>query len=56
MAGSISGVATENKISFNILGAVQGKMNVSYSKTRQQVNITATGVSLQAVTMNLTRR
>lgn len=56
VAGSISGVATENKISFNILGAVQGKMNVSYSKTRQQVNITATGVSLQAVTMNLTRR
>jgi hypothetical protein len=35
---------------------VQGKMNVSYSKTRQQVNITAKGVSLQAVTMNLTRR
>jgi hypothetical protein len=56
VAGSISGVATQNKISFNILGAVQGKMNVSYSKTRQQVNITAKGVSLQAVTMNLTRR
>jgi hypothetical protein len=56
VAGSISGTATENRISFRVIGAVQGTMDVSYSKSRQTVNITAKGVPLQAVTMNLTRR
>jgi hypothetical protein len=56
VAGSISGTATANRINFRVIGAVQGTMDVNYSKTRQTVNITAKGVPLQAVSMNLTRR
>jgi hypothetical protein len=56
VAGSISGTASENRISFRVIGAVQGTMDVNYSKSRQTVSITAKGVPLQAVTMNLTRR
>lgn len=56
VAGSISGTATDNRISFRVIGAVQGTMDVNYSKTRQTVNITAKGVPLQTVSMNLTRR
>ncbi len=56
VAGSISGVATESKMDFKVVGVVQGSMKVEYSKARQKVTITAQGVPLQTVTMNLTRR
>jgi hypothetical protein len=56
VAGSITGTASDNRVNFKVAGAVQGTMDVSYSKSRQTVNITAKGVPMQAVTMNLTRR
>lgn len=56
VAGSISGVATENTMNFNVIGVLQGSMKVEFSKSRQKVTITAKGVPLQTVTMNLTRR
>ena len=56
VAGSISGVASKNRINFSIMGVVTGTMNVTYSKTRQKVDITARGVPLQTVSMNMTRR
>ncbi len=56
IAGSISGVATKNRINFNIVGVVTGTMNVTYSKSRQKVEITARGIPLQTVSMNMTRR
>jgi hypothetical protein len=56
VAGSISGVATRNRISFSIVGVVQGTMTVNYSKARQKVEITARGIPLQTVSLNMTRR
>jgi hypothetical protein len=56
VAGSITGTASDNRVNFKVAGAVQGTMDVSYSKSRQTVNITAKGVPMQAVTINLTRR
>jgi hypothetical protein len=56
VAGTISGVASKNRVNFNIVGVVQGTMNVAYSKARQKVEITAKGIPLQTVSMTMTRR
>jgi len=56
VAGAINGVATENKISFTVSGNVNGSMIVTYSKTRQRIVITAKGVPLRALTINMRRR
>lgn len=56
VAGSISGIATKNRVSFTIVGVVQGTMIVAYSKARQKVEITARGIPLQTVSMTMTRR
>lgn len=54
--GTISGIASENRIKFYIGGNVLGTMNVQYSKNRQDVTIKTTGVSLEDVKLKLTRR
>jgi hypothetical protein len=54
--GTISGVASENKIKFYIGGNVLGTMNVKYSKRRQDVTIKTTGAALRDVKIKLTRR
>jgi len=54
--GTISGVATENKIKFYIGGNVLGTMTVKYSKRTQDVTIKASNVSLQDVRIRMTRR
>lgn len=54
--GTISGISSENSIKFYIGGNVLGTMAVRYSKTRQDVSIKTTGVSLQDVNLKLTRR
>ncbi|MCU0790067.1 MAG: hypothetical protein MUE79_03285 [Nitratireductor sp.] len=56
VAGTISGTATKNRVTFNIIGVVQGTMSVSYSKARQKVEITARGIPLQTVSLNMSRR
>gem|GEM_PF-5445137 len=54
--GTISGISSENSIKFYIGGNVLGTMAVRYSKTRQDVSIQTTGVSLKDVNLKLTRR
>lgn len=54
--GTISGVATDNRIKFYIGGNVLGTMNVRYSKTRQDVSIKTATISLQDVRLKLKRR
>ena len=54
--GTISGKATDNKIKFYIGGNVLGTMTVRYSKRSQSVSIKTTGVSLQDVSIKLSRR
>lgn len=55
-AGAISGIATENKISFTVSGNVNGNMVVNYSRTRQHVTITAKNVPLRSMDINMKRR
>ena len=54
--GVISGKMTDNKISFNIAGGVLVRMSVSYTKTRQRVNISVQNLPLKDVSINMTRR
>lgn len=54
--GTISGKANDGKITFYIGGNVLGTMTVRYSKRSQNVSIKTTGVSLQDVSIRLTRR
>ena len=56
VAGSIAGTANKSKLNFKIIGPVTGTMEVAYSKTKQQVIITARGISLEKLTMSMTRR
>ncbi|GIL01123.1 MAG: hypothetical protein BroJett030_10220 [Alphaproteobacteria bacterium] len=55
-AGAISGIATENKISFTVSGNVNGAMEVAYSKTRQQVSIRTRDVPLKSLEIDMKRR
>lgn len=54
--GAVTGVATDKKVNFDVMGAISGRMSVNYSRSKQQVSITVHGVPLQTVTMYLTRR
>ena len=54
-SGSATGTATPNKISLAIKGAVSANMQVSYTKTTQNVNISVSGVALQGVRITLGR-
>lgn len=54
--GTISGIASKNKIRFYIGGNVLGTMTVKYSKRTQDVTIKASNVSLQDVKIRMTRR
>ncbi|HVQ10648.1 MAG TPA: hypothetical protein VMS19_01935 [Methyloceanibacter sp.] len=54
-SGSATGTATPNKISLAIKGAVSANMQVSYTKTTQNVNISVSGVALQGVRITLAR-
>ena len=54
-SGSATGTASPNKISLAIKGAVSANMQVSYTKTTQNVNISVSGVALQAVRITLAR-
>ena len=54
-SGSASGTASPNKISLAIKGAVSANMQVSYTKTTQNVNISVSGVALQGVRITLAR-
>lgn len=55
-AGAITGIATENKISFTISGNVNGKMIVTYTKNRQNIDITTRDVTLQSLEISMRRR
>ena len=55
-AGAITGIATENKISFTVSGNVNGKMIVSYSKTRQKISIVTKDVPLSSLQIDMKRR
>jgi hypothetical protein len=55
-AGAISGIATENKISFTVSGNVNGRMIVTYTKNRQNVTITTKNVTLQKLKISMRRR
>jgi hypothetical protein len=54
-SGSATGTASPNKISLAIKGAVSANMQVSYTKTTQNVNISVSGVALQGVRITLAR-
>ena len=54
-SGSATGTASPNKISLVIKGAVSANMQVSYTKTTQNVNISVSGVALQGVRITLAR-
>jgi hypothetical protein len=53
--GNASGQATGDKISLQISGGVTGTMLVSYSRSRQNVVISAQGIPLKSVSIDLTR-
>ena len=54
--GTISGMMTDEMISFNIKGNVWGKMSVKYTKSRQKVSITTRGITLESVKISMKRR
>ena len=54
--GTISGKASDGRITFYIGGNVLGTMTVRYTKRSQNVSIKTTGISLQDVSIRLTRR
>jgi hypothetical protein len=53
--GIASGEATSDKISLQISGGVTGTMLVSYSSSRQSVEISTQGIALKSVTIDLAR-
>lgn len=55
VSGSATGTASPNKISLSIKGGVSANMQVSYTKTTQNVNISVSGVALQGVRISLAR-
>jgi hypothetical protein len=53
--GSAAGTASNDTIKLSISGGVSGTMLVSYTKSRQTVSISTTGVTLQGVSISLGR-
>ncbi|MFW6024614.1 MAG: hypothetical protein ACOC8P_03245 [Dichotomicrobium sp.] len=55
--GRVSGTAGDNRINLNITGGgLTGRMAVSLSGSRQNVNITTQGIPLKSVTITLARQ
>jgi len=55
-AGAINGTVDNNKLKFNVSGNVNGQMTVTYSRSRQQVLITAQNVPLKSLSIDMRRR
>ena len=55
-AGSIAGVAGDDRLDFTVSGNVNGKMVVAYSRTRQTVSITTQAVPLRSLEISMRRR
>lgn len=53
--GTASGQATGDSINLQISGGVTGTMQVSYSRSRQSVSISTSGIALRSVTIDLVR-
>jgi hypothetical protein len=54
--GTISGTATGSEIKFQVAGNVFGSMSVNYTRRRQTVSIVATGIPMQKLQIDMTRR
>lgn len=54
--GTVTGNAVKNRVTFRVQGVVVGEMVVATNKSRQKVDIKVTGIPLETVSMNLTRR
>lgn len=54
--GTASGQASDGRVSLRLAGAIPGAMNVTVSKSRQNVSISAQGSALKAVRIGLSRR
>jgi hypothetical protein len=54
--GTIAGKASDKDLDFTIAGNVMGRMTVRYTRSRQEIAITAQAIPLKTVTMSLTRR
>jgi hypothetical protein len=54
--GTISGTATDSEIKFQVAGNVFGSMTVKYTRRRQTVSIETTGIPLQKLQIEMTRR
>lgn len=55
-SGTASGQASDGRVSLRLAGAIPGAMNVTVSKSRQSVSISAQGTALRAVRIGLSRR
>lgn len=55
-SGTASGQASDNRVSLRLAGAIPGAMNVTVSKSRQSVSISAQGSALRGVRIGLSRR
>lgn len=54
--GTISGTATDSEIKFQVAGNVFGSMTVKYTRRRQTVSIETTGIPMQKLQIEMTRR
>ena len=55
-AGAITGTVDDNKLNFSVSGNVNGEMTVTFSRTRQQVLISARDVPLKSLSIDMRRR
>jgi hypothetical protein len=54
-SGTAAGSASSDRISLQISGGVRGSMQVSYSRSRQNVSISTQNIALKSVTISLSR-